>query len=131
MCGIAGFVGEGDKEDLRRMVSSLAHRGPDDEGFFIDTGLPVYLGHRRLSIIDLSDGSQPMKAVDNETIIVFNGEIYNANILRKELEIRGYVFQTDHSDTEVLLHGYREWNVGLTSKLNGMWAFAIYDRRDK
>ena len=131
MCGIAGFIGVGDENDLKQMVATLAHRGPDGNGFFVDPVLPVYLGHRRLSVIDIPGGFQPMKTMDQELIITYNGEIYNAGTLRKELEIRGHVFQTDHSDTEVLLHGYREWNTGLMDKLNGMWAFAIFDKREE
>lgn len=125
MCGIAGFLGAGDRGDLARMTDRLAHRGPDAEGFFVEG--PVHLGHRRLSIVDLSCGAQPMRTADGRLTIVFNGEIYNHAELRAELLARGCVFQTDHSDTEVLLHGYREWGPAFVSRLNGMWAFAIWD----
>ena len=128
MCGIAGFVGTGDILDLQEMNKSLAHRGPDAAGVWTDTEQAVFLGHRRLSVIDLTGGAQPMWTRDGDTGIVFNGEIYNHAELRLQLEALGYVFSTDHSDTEVLLHGYREWGYDVTSRLNGMWAFAIYER---
>ncbi|MBM3857237.1 MAG: asparagine synthase (glutamine-hydrolyzing), partial [Verrucomicrobia bacterium] len=128
MCGIAGFIGSGDREGLVKMTRALAHRGPDDEGFFIDQEKGVHFGHRRLSILDLVAGHQPMATADGGLTIVFNGEIYNHVELRAELVAKGYQFQTDHSDTEVLLYGYRAWGEGMLNKLNGMWAFAIYDR---
>ena len=128
MCGITGFVGAGGEADLRRMADSLAHRGPDDSGAWADPARGVYLGHRRLSILDLAGGHQPMVTADGNLVIIFNGEIYNFAELRAQLLARGHVFQTDHSDTEVLLLGYREWDSALPSRLNGMWAFVIYDR---
>lgn len=131
MCGIAGFVGLGDREVLARMTSAIAHRGPDADGFWSDEKLRVYLGHRRLSILDHEGGAQPMWLADGAVGIVFNGEIYNHAELRTELEGRGCVFVSDHSDTEVLLHAYREWGDGFVSRLNGMWAFAIFDRSDQ
>ena len=127
MCGIAGFVGEGERADLERMTARLAHRGPDADGFFTDSKNGVHLGHRRLSIIDLAGGAQPMPSADGRQVIVFNGEIYNHRELRAELEAKGCVFQTDHSDTEVLLQGYREYGESFVHKLNGMWAFALWD----
>ncbi len=126
MCGIAGFVGEGNRDDLVRMTNRVSHRGPDGDGFW--TGHQVFFGHRRLSIVDLAGGTQPMKTADDALVITFNGEIYNHVELRKELEKEGHQFQTDHSDTEVLLHGYREWGAAMLDRLNGMWAFAIFDR---
>ncbi len=129
MCGIAGFAGDGSHNDLKAMTTALAHRGPDAEDFFNDRESSVYLGHRRLSIIDLQDGAQPMSTADNELVIVFNGEIYNHVALRKELEDRGHRFISHHSDTEVLLHGYREWGRRMPEKLNGMWAFALFDKK--
>lgn len=129
MCGIAGFLGAGERGDLERMTARIAHRGPDADGFFCEG--PVHLGHRRLSIIDLACGAQPMRTTDGRLTIVFNGEIYNHADLRKELQARGCVFQTDHSDTEVLLHGFREWGPGFVERLNGMWAFAIWDAETK
>ena len=127
MCGIAGFVGRGDSEVLRRMTGRLAHRGPDAEGFLEKPDLGLFLGHRRLSIIDLSGGAQPMSTPDGATTIVFNGEIYNHPELRRELLAKGHQFVTDHSDTEVLLHAWREWGPAMLDRLNGMWAFAIFD----
>ena len=132
MCGIAGFVaacGAGDSGILERMTRALAHRGPDTEGYVVDSESGVHLGHRRLSIVDLAGGAQPMTSVDGDLVIVFNGEIYNHAELRVALQSKGHVFQTDHSDTEVLLLGYREWGEGLLARLNGMFAFALHDRR--
>ena len=131
MCGIAGFVaprGEAGRDVLERMTRSLAHRGPDAEGYFLDPEWGVHLGHRRLSIVDLSGGAQPMATTDQALVIVFNGEIYNHSELKDELQSKGCRFQTDHSDTEVLLEGYREWGEGILERLNGMFAFAIYDK---
>jgi asparagine synthase (glutamine-hydrolysing) len=131
MCGIAGFVGEGDQGDLERMTRRLAHRGPDAEGFYVEEANGVHFGHRRLSIIDLAGGAQPMCMVDGRCVIVFNGEIYNHLELRNQLETLGCVFQSDHSDTEVLLHGYRVWGEQIVQMLNGMWAFALWDTGKK
>lgn len=128
MCGIAGFVGNGGSADLERMTSALAHRGPDGFGHWNDGATRVHLGHRRLAIVDLEGGHQPMSTADANLVITFNGEIYNHVELRQELERAGHHFQTDHSDTEVLLCGYREWGSGMLQRLNGMWAFALYDR---
>jgi asparagine synthase (glutamine-hydrolysing) len=128
MCGVAGFVGRGGIEALRRMNAALAHRGPDDEGTWVDESRGVFLGHRRLAIIDISGGHQPMWTEDGQLGVVFNGEIYNHVELRAELAALGCRFQSDHSDTEVLLHGYRTWGRKFTNRLNGMWAFALYDR---
>ncbi|MFO1507636.1 MAG: asparagine synthase (glutamine-hydrolyzing) [Lysobacterales bacterium] len=128
MCGIAGFTGPPDPATLERMADALIHRGPDDAGYFHDTELGVSLAHRRLSILDLAGGHQPMATADGALVVVFNGEIYNFAELRRELERDGAVFRTDHSDTEVLLHGYRRWGAGLPARLDGMWAFAILDR---
>ncbi len=128
MCGICGFVGTGNMDILGSMNDSMIHRGPDAAGLWNNMNEAVYLGHRRLSIIDLSGGAQPMWTADNTLGIVFNGEIYNHLELREELTRAGHHFFTDHSDTEVLLHGYQQWGQGLPTRLNGMWAFAIYDR---
>lgn len=128
MCGIAGFLGSGDRADLEAMAGSLSHRGPDAEGFFVDAGRGIHLGHRRLSILDLGGGGQPMSSADGRLVVVFNGEIYNHAELRAQLQEKGHHFLTDHSDTEVLLHGWREWGESLVGRLNGMWAFAIWDR---
>jgi asparagine synthase (glutamine-hydrolysing) len=128
MCGIAGFAGEGDLAVLRRMTAAIAHRGPDAEGHWSDEANGVFLGHRRLSIVDLAGGAQPMWTADGEIGVTFNGEIFNHQALRAELKSRGCVFTTDHSDTEVLLHGYRVWGDAFVERLSGQWAFAIYDR---
>ena len=127
MCGIAGFVGNGDRTDLEAMTRALAHRGPDGEGFHEDPETNVFLGHRRLSIIDIAGGYQPMWNEDGTVAVVFNGEIYNHLDLRRELESRGHRFASDHSDTEVLVHGYEEWGEDLPLRLNGMFGFAIWD----
>jgi len=129
MCGIAGIFGAGDETILRRMTARIAHRGPDDEAYLIEADRGAYLGFRRLAFLDLAGGKQPMTTADGSLSIVFNGEIYNFRELRAELEKLGAVFITDHSDTEVLLHGWRHWGKELPLRLNGMWAFAIYDRR--
>jgi len=128
MCGIAGFVGQGDRSVLLAMTNALAHRGPDGQALFVDDKWPVFLGHRRLAILDLAGGRQPMWNEDGQIGVVYNGEIYNHLELRRELERRGHVFRTDHSDTEVLVHGYEEWGKALPERLNGMFAFAILDR---
>ena len=128
MCGIAGFIGIGSRDILHAMTGAIGHRGPDADGFFTDEGNGVFFGHRRLSIIDIAGGAQPMSTTDGNFVIIFNGEIYNYQALRQILEQKGHQFVTSHSDTEVLLHGYREWGRALPEKLNGMWAFAIYDR---
>jgi asparagine synthase (glutamine-hydrolysing) len=129
MCGIAGFVGGGGEDDLVRMTDALAHRGPDAEGRWADSSTSVWLGHRRLAIVDLAGGDQPMWTADGDLGVVFNGEIYNHRELRGELEKAGHRFRSDHSDTETLLYAYREWGSGFVERLNGMWAFALYDKR--
>ncbi len=130
MCGIVGVVGRDgqplDREVFLRARDTMTHRGPDDGGFYQDG--PVMLGHRRLSIIDLGGGHQPMSAADDAVWIVFNGEIYNFRELRKELEAKGHQFRS-HSDTEVILHLYLEEGVSAFERLNGIFAFAIWDRR--
>lgn len=129
MCGIAGFVGPGDRDDLKAMTDALAHRGPDGWGAYHNEESAVFLGHRRLAILDVAGGAQPMWNADQSIGIVYNGEIYNHEDLRRELEARGYVFRSDHSDTEVLVHGYAAWGEDLPARLNGMFAFCIFDRR--
>jgi len=128
MCGIAGFTGRGDDADLRRMTAALSHRGPDSEGHWCDADAGVWLGHRRLSVVDPEGGQQPMASGDGQLLVVFNGEIYNHAPLRRDLEGRGHRFESHHSDTEVLLHAYREWGDDFVRRLNGMWAFALLDR---
>ena len=128
MCGICGVVGVGDETVVERMTQALAHRGPDDMGVCFFPEEQVGLGHRRLSIIDLSDcGHQPMPNEDETIWIVFNGEIYNFRELRRDLEGR-HRFRSN-SDTEVILHLYEEVGADVVRYLNGMFAFAIYDRR--
>ena len=133
MCGITGFVCakhefEEAKKTLKAMADLIAHRGPDGEGFYVDG--QAALGHRRLSIIDLEGGSQPMFNEDKNLVTVFNGEIYNFMELREQLTAAGHVFAT-HSDTEVLLHGYEEWGEALPEKLRGMFAFVIWDKANR
>lgn len=130
MCGLAGFAGSGDRGDLSTMIATLVHRGPDGEGVYVDSDRRVYLGHRRLAVLDIDGGAQPMWNEDNHIGVVFNGEIYNHQELRATLERAGHSFRSSHSDTEVLVHGYEEWGSALPERLNGMFAFAVYDRRN-
>ena len=126
MCGIVGLVTKKEKENTIKLMSDrIKHRGPDGDGYFIDGD--VALGHRRLSIIDLSSGDQPMFNEDGSVVTVFNGEIYNYQELKEELIALGHDFKTK-SDTEVLVHGYEEWHTDLPKHLRGMFAFAIYDK---
>lgn len=131
MCGITGFVGDGSRADLVAMCAAIAHRGPDGEDFFIDDADRVFLGHRRLAILDIEGGRQPMWNADGTVGIIYNGEVYNHAELRRELLSKGYVFRSDHSDTEAVLHGYVEWGEAMVERLNGMFAFAILDRRNR
>lgn len=133
MCGIAGIFNfdlERDisKEVLKKMADTIAHRGPDGEGYFIDTF--IGLAHRRLSIIDLEGGNQPMFNKGGDIGIVFNGEIYNYVELREELIKLGHSFTTN-SDTEVIIKSYEQWGFACQEKLNGMWAFALWDVREQ
>lgn len=129
MCAIFGFVGLADKNLLFKMARLLAHRGPDDSGFHQDQN--VSLGHRRLSIIDLSPGGhQPFLSEDKKKILVANGEIYNFKALRKILEKKGHKF-FGKSDNEVILHGYEEWGRKAVTKLVGIFAFALWDKNKK
>ncbi len=134
MCGICGVVGQADEQLIKSMLARMAHRGPDDEGVYIaetSTTERVGLGHRRLSIIDLSPaGHEPMPDRSNQIWLTFNGEIYNFKELRRELESRGHVFKSD-TDAEVIIYAYREWGRACLSRLNGMFAFAIWDSRDE
>ncbi len=128
MCGIAGLIGHGNRQTVAAMTSGMEHRGPDADGFHIDEVRQVFLGHRRLSIIDLPGGSQPMYNEDGSVGIVFNGEIYNHLALRAELESKGHVFKT-RCDTESIIHAYEEYGERVAEKLVGMFAFAIWDNR--
>ena len=131
MCGITGIFNlnkdkKVDSVSLEKMNDSIVHRGPDGEGFFIENN--IGLGHRRLKIIDLETGDQPMYSFDKNIVVVFNGEIYNYLELKKTLITKGYKFHTN-SDTEVIINSYLEWGVDCQNKFNGMWAFAIWDKR--
>jgi len=133
MCGICGqfnFASNAavDPEIIRRMADSIAHRGPDDEGYFVSG--PIGLGFRRLSIIDLAGGHQPMADAEETVWVIFNGEIYNFKELRLELEQLGYCFRTN-CDTEVIVHGYLEWGTNVFNHLNGMFGLAIWDVKKK
>jgi len=133
MCGIAVVIGLNgrpiERAAVERMAKSLLHRGPDDGGLYVDSS--VGLGFRRLSILDLSDaGHQPMVSEDGQYVLVFNGEIFNYIELRTELRQLGYQFRSS-GDSEVLLAAYRQWGADCLPKLNGMWAFIIYDRRSR
>ena len=129
MCGITGFFGVGTREDIERMTEALRHRGPDDGHVFMAGKLA--LGHRRLSIIDLENGVQPMRDPETGAVIVYNGEIYNHLSIRMELAKLGHVFRTAHSDTETLLHAFEEWGIDCLVRLNGMFALAIYEPNQK
>ncbi len=128
MCGIAGYFGCDPSPDaLAAMVASLKHRGPDDDGIWLDEKHRLGLAHTRLSIIDLTaSGHQPMWSADRQVVVVFNGEIYNFRKLRAELEEIGHVFFT-HSDTEVLIMAYQVWGIKCLNRLEGMFAFALFD----
>ncbi|MFQ5731796.1 MAG: asparagine synthase (glutamine-hydrolyzing) [Planctomycetaceae bacterium] len=134
MCGIAGLIWKdahrpADAARVEEMCRLMWHRGPDDGGLFTDRN--VALGHRRLAIIDLSPaGRQPMQSTDGRFTVVFNGEIYNYRELRDDLAVRGAAFRTN-TDTEVLLEAYRRWGAECVSRFNGMWAFAVYDSRER
>ncbi len=133
MCGIAGIIAPNpignNKWQLANMMATIKHRGPDDEGIFMEDG--VSLGFLRLSILDLSEaGHQPMLSPDERYVIIFNGEIFNYIELRQELAAKGHRFRSQ-TDTEVLLTAYLEWGPSMLHRLNGMWAFAIYDRAEK
>lgn len=130
MCGITGILHFDrsrsiDKRKLKSMTDIIEHRGPDGDGYFIENN--IGLGHRRLSIIDLNTGDQPMYSDDGNKVLVFNGEIYNYIELREELSKKGYVFKTN-SDTEVVIKSYEEWGFDCQNKFNGMWSFSIWDK---
>ena len=129
MCGIVGFVtnAKEKKKIIKEMADTINHRGPDGEGYYVDQD--VALGHKRLSIIDINGGAQPMYNDREDIVIVYNGEIYNYPELKSELEQK-YEFKTN-CDTEVLVHGYEEWGSDLPSKLRGMFAFAIWDKNNQ
>lgn len=130
MCGICGFTGQIiDRDDtIKNMTEVITHRGPDDNGFYLDDD--ISMGFRRLSIIDLGTGHQPIYNEDKTLVLTFNGEIYNYKELRKELLAQGHVFSTE-TDSEVLLHGFEQWGEKLLDRLRGMFGFAIYNKKDK
>lgn len=133
MCGITGFIrtrdtSPADPAILARMTQAIAHRGPDDEGFWSSDG--AWLGHRRLSIIDVAGGHQPIANEDGRVVVVLNGEIYNHHELRQDLQSRGHVFST-RSDTEVLVHLWEDEREAMLSHLEGMFAIALWDARDR
>lgn len=136
MCGIVGLLSYGagavDRTVLERMRDAMAHRGPDGADAWVSSDRKIGLGHRRLSIVDLAAAAtQPMPNEDGAVVITFNGEIYNHAKLRPELVARGHRFRTDHSDTEVLVHGYEEWGLdGLLERIEGDYAFGIWDERN-
>ena len=133
MCGIAGSINRERERPvkegvLRRMCDAIEHRGPDDEGYYREG--PVGLCMRRLQVIDLAGGQQPMGNEDGSLRLVFNGEIYNYRQLRQDLEARGHIFKTN-SDTETILHLYEEKGVDCVDDLRGMFAFALWDIREQ
>ena len=133
MCGFAGYINDSkDINENRRIIKEMAdriiHRGPDQDDYYVDED--VSLGFRRLSIIDLEGGSQPILNEDGTKVLVFNGEIYNYQELREELLKAGHIFKTE-TDSEVLLHGYEEWGDSFLVRLRGMFAFVIWDTVEK
>ncbi len=142
MCGIAGILRPEqlpamEREDLTTLLAamrdSMTHRGPDGNGLWIADHGRMGFAHLRLAIVDLSDSAaQPMANEDGRVMVTFNGEIYNHAGLRRELEAAGHRFRSDHSDTEVLVHGFEQWGIaGLLERLDGMFAFAIWDENAK
>ena len=139
MCGFCGFTGRiVNRDDLRRedvlreMAAQITHRGPDSEGYYLageEMDDSVAMGFRRLSIIDLDGGSQPLYNEDKTLVLMFNGEIYNYQALRAELQEKGHIFATE-TDSEVLLHGFEEWKEALLPRLRGMFAFVIWNTAD-
>ena len=129
MCGICGFTGKSDAVALQKMTDSIFHRGPDEEGFYSDG--KMNLGIRRLSIIDVETGHQPIHNEDKSIWTVFNGEIYNFQELREGLKEKGHRFYTDHSDTEVIVHLYEEYGSHFLHKINGMFAIALWDEKEE
>lgn len=133
MCGLIGSVNLNlNLEEKNAALNLLNHRGPDSKNYYINntSKYSLFFGHNRLEILDIEKGNQPMISLDGQYIIIFNGEIYNFKELRSKLELLGHKFFTDHSDTEVLINGYKEWGKNLPLHLNGMWAFAIYDKKN-
>lgn len=132
MCGITGYINKDKKEKKKKIIKEMAdaikHRGPDGEGYYVDD--IIALGHRRLSIIDIEGGSQPLYNEDENLVIIFNGEIYNFKELKEDLIKKGHKFKTK-TDTEVIIHGYEEYKENIVEKLRGMFAFVIWDKENK
>jgi len=130
MCGICGYIGIKDKALIEKMTDSLAHRGPDGRGVYVDKSGAAALGHARLSIIDVDGGAQPIANEDKTVHLIVNGEIYNHLEIRRKLESKGHRFKT-RSDSEAILHAYEEYGTDCVKRLNGMFAFAIYDSKNR
>jgi len=131
VCGFSGFIGRIDKSTSHLMLSEIAHRGPDAQEHFHDEKYGVNLSHARLEILDINTGGQPMLSHDDRFVIVFNGEIYNHRSLRQQLEKLGHSFNSQHSDTEVIIEAYRHYGEDVARHLKGMWGFVIFDRSKK
>jgi len=129
MCGIVGFTGRKNSITLRKMNDSIIHRGPDDEGFYEEDDA-VSLGMRRLSIVDVESGQQPIFNEDKNIVAVFNGEIYDY-LAQRQLLQRKHAFCSHHSDSEIVVHGYEEYGIGWPSQVNGMFAIAIWDKKEQ
>ena len=131
MCGFVGYKitekRDSDGKIIKEMADTIVHRGPDDEGYYVDEG--VALGFRRLSIIDLASGAQPMCNEDGTKVLVFNGEVYNFREIREKLVAAGHIFNSG-SDSEVVLHGYEEYGEDICGLLRGMYAFVIWDKTE-
>ena len=128
MCGFCGYINKKEKTHIKKMNDMIAHRGPDDESYYIDDD--IAMGFRRLSIIDLQGGRQPISNEDDTMYITFNGEIYNFKEIKEELINKGHIFKTN-TDTEVILHGFEEYKEKILDKLRGMFAFVIWDKKNK
>ena len=131
MCGIVGTLNFCNKQYLSKMLARIAHRGPDEEGMFFDENMQFMLGSRRLSILDIKHGKQPMISENKKVILVFNGEIFNFLEIKNDLQKKGCHFKTNNSDTEVILQSYLFYGIDFINKLNGMFAIAIYDLRNE
>ena len=132
MCGFCAFYDktkiENKKKIIKDMADRIKHRGPDSDGYYVDKD--IAMGFRRLSIIDLKGGNQPLYNEDNNIVVMFNGEIYNFQELREELKKHNHIFTTN-SDTEVIVHGYEEYGTNVFNKLRGMFGIIIYDKKNK
>ena len=128
MCGICGVYGFNSRYIMKKMCDIIAHRGPDDEGYYCDAD--VMLGMRRLKVIDLNTGNQPIYNEDKSIVIVYNGEIYNYKEIRDDLKRKGHFFKTN-SDTEIIVHLYEEFEDNFVNKLRGMFAIALWDSKKR